>query len=59
MKYSCPSQTTWKAAITKLLGVLHVGLPIARKFPEEHQPMWPVLADTLDLFLFPKGYFFN
>ncbi|CAB3383543.1 Hypothetical predicted protein [Cloeon dipterum] len=54
MKYSCPSQTTWKAAITKLLGVLHVGLPIARRRPEHHKTMWPVLAETLDLFLFPK-----
>lgn len=54
MKYACPSQTTWKLAITSLLATLHTGLPLARKYPGHFQSMWPVLADTLDDFLFPK-----
>ena len=30
MKYSCPSQTTWKLAVNALLAVLQIGLPVAR-----------------------------
>ncbi|XP_063995099.1 protein MON2 homolog [Diachasmimorpha longicaudata] len=55
MKYACPSPTTWKLAVTSLLTVLHVGLPLARKHQDKFQTMWPVLADTLDEFLFPKS----
>ncbi|XP_015608910.1 protein MON2 homolog isoform X3 [Cephus cinctus] len=55
MKYSCPSPTTWKLAVTSLLAVLHTGLPLARKYPEQFKSMWPELADTLDDFLFPKS----
>lgn len=54
MKYACPSHTTWKLAITSLLAVLHTGLPLARTYQESFQTTWPVLADTLDDFLFPK-----
>lgn len=56
MKYKCPSQTTWKLAITNLLTILHIGIPLARKHSEPFQNMWPKLADTLDDFLFPKRY---
>lgn len=55
MKYKCPSQTTWKLAITNLLTILHIGIPLARKNSEPFQNMWPKLADTLDDFLFPKS----
>lgn len=58
MKYACPSSTTWKLAVTSLLAVLHTGLPLARKYPEHFQSMWPELASTLDDFLFPKRYNF-
>lgn len=54
MKYSCPSQTTWKLAVTSLLAILHVGLPLAREYPDSFENMWPELADTLDHFLFPS-----
>lgn len=57
MKYACPSPTTWKLAVTSLLAVLHTGLPLARKYPEQFQNMWPELANTLDDFLFPKRWF--
>lgn len=56
MKYACPSATTWKLAVTSLLAVLHTGLPLARTYPEKFQNMWPVLADTMDDFLFPKRW---
>ncbi|XP_043280380.1 protein MON2 homolog isoform X2 [Venturia canescens] len=55
MKYACPSATTWKLAVTSLLAVLHIGLPLARSHPDKFQSMWPVLADTMDDFLFPKS----
>ncbi|KAK0079107.1 hypothetical protein PV326_008920 [Microctonus aethiopoides] len=55
MKYACPSSTTWKLAVTSLLAVLHIGLPLARLHPDKFQSMWPVLADTMDEFLFPKS----
>ncbi|XP_014213732.1 protein MON2 homolog isoform X2 [Copidosoma floridanum] len=55
MKYSCPLQTTWKLAVTSLLAILHVGLPLARNYPDHFQNMWPKLADTLDHFLFPSS----
>ena len=54
MKYACPSHTTWKLAVTSLLAILHIGLPLARKYPEHFQNMWQELADTLDHFLFPS-----
>lgn len=58
MKYACPSPTTWKLAVTSLLAVLHIGLPLARNHPDKFQTMWPVLADTMDDFLFPKRFEF-
>lgn len=32
MKYTCPSQSTWKLAHQTLLNCLSIGLPIARQF---------------------------
>ncbi|XP_063218937.1 protein MON2 homolog [Bacillus rossius redtenbacheri] len=55
LKYSCPSASTWKLAITNLLTVLHIGLPLARKHSQHFQDMWPRLADVLDAFLFPSS----
>ncbi|XP_066601178.1 protein MON2 homolog isoform X2 [Prorops nasuta] len=55
IKYACPSPTTWKLAVTSLLAVLHTGLPLARKYPDQFEGMWMELANTLDDFLFPKS----
>lgn len=54
MKYACPSHTTWKLAVTNLLDILHIGLPLARNNPDKFESMWQELADTLDHFLFPS-----
>lgn len=56
IKYNCPSQSTWKLAVTTLLAILHTGLPLARKYPNNFESMWKELADTLDEFLFPSRY---
>ncbi|XP_014237162.1 protein MON2 homolog isoform X1 [Trichogramma pretiosum] len=55
MKYACPSHTTWKLAVTSLLAILHIGLPLARNHPDSFQSMWQELADTLEHFLFPSN----
>lgn len=55
MKYKCMAASTWKLAITSLLSALQVGLPVARKNPEQFAEMWPCLSDTLDKFLFPSS----
>ncbi|CAB0031561.1 unnamed protein product [Trichogramma brassicae] len=55
MKYACPSHTTWKLAVTSLLAILHIGLPLARNHPDSFQSMWQELADTLEHFLFPTN----
>uniref|UniRef100_A0A8C0L8B9 Protein MON2 homolog n=1 Tax=Canis lupus dingo TaxID=286419 RepID=A0A8C0L8B9_CANLU len=31
LKYSCPSESTWKLAVSSLLKVLSIGLPVARQ----------------------------
>lgn len=53
MKYKCMASSTWKLAITSLLSVLKIGLPVARQHPESFTDVWPALSDTLDKFLFP------
>lgn len=53
LKYKCISATTWKLAVESLLSILHVGLPVARQYPESCADVWPALYDTLDKFLFP------
>lgn len=52
MKYSCPSQMTWKLAVNSLLKVLNVGLSVARQHPSHFQGMWIDLASALEDFLF-------
>ncbi|XP_046890871.1 protein MON2 homolog isoform X2 [Hypomesus transpacificus] len=57
LKYACPSESTWKLAVSSLLKVLFVGLPVAR----QHAPsgkfdtMWPELANAFEDFLFTKS----
>ncbi|XP_054718862.1 protein MON2 homolog [Uloborus diversus] len=55
MKYACPSQTTWKLAVSALLKVLYAGLPVARQCPSQFQGMWIDLAYALEDFLFPAS----
>ncbi|RWS16385.1 hypothetical protein B4U79_07473 [Dinothrombium tinctorium] len=54
MKYSCPSQTTWKLAVNVLLNVLQIGLPIARQHASDFIGIWADLANCLEAFLFPN-----
>lgn len=55
-KYNSSSPHTWKLAANCLIRVLKVGLPLARKHPKYFEAMWPVLADTLDKFLFSTRF---
>lgn len=55
MKYKCMASSTWKLAIESLLSVLHVGLLVARQSPEPFMSVWPMLSETLDIFLFPSS----
>ncbi|XP_017107261.2 protein MON2 homolog [Drosophila bipectinata] len=55
MKYKCLSSSTWKLAISSLIGVLHTGLKVARAKPQYFTSLWDDLADTLDKFLFPAS----
>lgn len=55
MKYKCLSSSTWKLAISSLIGVLHTGLKVARAKPQHFTSLWDDLADTLDKFLFPAS----
>ncbi|KAG8199888.1 hypothetical protein JTE90_015878 [Oedothorax gibbosus] len=55
MKYSCPSQMTWKLAVNAVLKVLHAGLPVARQYSTQFQGMWIDLAYALEDFLFPAS----
>uniref|UniRef100_A0AAF5RVX0 Protein MON2 homolog n=2 Tax=Wuchereria bancrofti TaxID=6293 RepID=A0AAF5RVX0_WUCBA len=52
LKYQCPSQSTWKAAASAFGTVLRLGLPIARQYSRYFNTIWPVIAETLDRFLF-------
>lgn len=56
LKYSCPSESTWKLAVASLLKVLSIGLPVARQHASsgKFDSMWPELASTLEDFLFTK-----
>ncbi|GJQ68018.1 hypothetical protein Trydic_g10661 [Trypoxylus dichotomus] len=54
MKYNCISSGTWKLATNSLITVLKVGLPVARNNGNQFDSMWKQLADTLNVFLFPK-----
>lgn len=54
MKYNCASSSTWKLATNSLITVLKVGLPVARNNANQFDSMWKQLAETLNVFLFPK-----
>ncbi|KAG9335215.1 hypothetical protein JZ751_005570 [Albula glossodonta] len=57
LKYACPSESTWKLAVSSLLKVLSVGLPVARQHASsgKFDAMWPELANAFEDFLFPKS----
>ncbi|XP_028666343.1 protein MON2 homolog isoform X1 [Erpetoichthys calabaricus] len=57
MKYSCPSESTWKLAVASLLKVLSIGLPVARQHASsgKFDTMWPELANAFEDFLFTKS----
>ncbi|XP_073756822.1 protein MON2 homolog isoform X8 [Callorhinus ursinus] len=57
LKYSCPSESTWKLAVSSLLKVLSIGLPVARQHASsgKFDSMWPELANTFEDFLFTKS----
>uniref|UniRef100_A0A669EUK3 Protein MON2 homolog n=1 Tax=Oreochromis niloticus TaxID=8128 RepID=A0A669EUK3_ORENI len=47
LKYACPSESTWKLAVSSLLKVLSIGLPVARQHASsgKFDTMWPELAN--------------
>uniref|UniRef100_UPI00358F2E5D protein MON2 homolog isoform X2 n=1 Tax=Myxine glutinosa TaxID=7769 RepID=UPI00358F2E5D len=55
LRYGCPSESTWHLAVSSLLSVLCVGLPVARQHTASARfdSMWPELAGTFRDFLFP------
>uniref|UniRef100_A0A8C6YCM3 Protein MON2 homolog n=1 Tax=Naja naja TaxID=35670 RepID=A0A8C6YCM3_NAJNA len=57
LKYACPSESTWKLAVSSLLKVLSIGLPVARQHASsgKFDSMWPELANTFENFLFTKS----
>ncbi|XP_076369562.1 mon2 homolog, regulator of endosome-to-Golgi trafficking isoform X2 [Tachypleus tridentatus] len=55
MKYSCPSQSTWKLAVDAFLKVLHVGLPLAQNHPSQFKGMWCDLGAAIEDFLFSNS----
>ncbi|XP_062245338.1 protein MON2 homolog isoform X1 [Platichthys flesus] len=57
LKYSCPSESTWKLAVSSLLKVLSIGLPVARQHASsgKFNTMWPELANAFEDFLFTKS----
>ncbi|KAJ3596929.1 hypothetical protein NHX12_003329 [Muraenolepis orangiensis] len=57
LKYACPSESTWKLAVSSLLKVLSIGLPVARQHSSSGRfdTMWPELAGAFKDFLFTKS----
>ncbi|XP_041965197.1 protein MON2 homolog isoform X2 [Alosa sapidissima] len=57
LKYSCPAESTWKLAVSSLLKVLSIGLPVARQHASsgKFDTMWPELACAFEDFLFTKS----
>ncbi|XP_015249416.1 PREDICTED: protein MON2 homolog isoform X3 [Cyprinodon variegatus] len=57
LKYACPSESTWKLAVSSLLKVLSIGLPVARQHASsgKFDSMWPELANAFEDFLFTKS----
>ena len=56
LKYSCPSESTWQLAVSSLLKMLSIGLPVARQHSSsgKFDAMWPELAHAFEDFLFTK-----
>ncbi|KTF92237.1 hypothetical protein cypCar_00024958 [Cyprinus carpio] len=56
LKYACPAESTWKLAVSSLLKVLSIGLPVARQQASsgKFDTMWPELANAFEDFLFTK-----
>ncbi|KAK1169177.1 hypothetical protein AOXY_G10128 [Acipenser oxyrinchus oxyrinchus] len=57
LKYACPSESTWKLAVSSLLKVLSIGLQVARQHASsgKFDTMWPELANAFEDFLFTKS----
>ncbi|XP_066523299.1 protein MON2 homolog isoform X2 [Hoplias malabaricus] len=57
LKYACPAESTWKLAVSSLLKVLSIGLPVARQQASsgKFDTMWPELASAFEDFLFTKS----
>ncbi|CAB1331533.1 unnamed protein product [Coregonus sp. 'balchen'] len=57
LRYACPSESTWKLAVSSLLKVLSTGLPVARQHASSGRfdTMWPELANAFEDFLFTKS----
>ncbi|XP_066580371.1 protein MON2 homolog isoform X1 [Amia ocellicauda] len=57
LKYACPSESTWKLAVSSMLKVLSIGLPVARQHASsgKFETMWPELAHAFEDFLFTKS----
>ncbi|XP_077567173.1 protein MON2 homolog isoform X1 [Stigmatopora nigra] len=57
LKYACPSESTWKLAVSSLLKVLSIGLPVARQHSSsgKFESMWPELASAFEDFLFTRS----
>lgn len=57
LKYACPAESTWKLAVSSLLKVLSIGLPVARQQASSGRfdRMWPELANAFEDFLFTKS----
>ncbi|XP_076127659.1 protein MON2 homolog isoform X2 [Alosa pseudoharengus] len=57
LKYACPAESTWKLAVSSLLKVLSIGLPVARQHASsgKFDTMWPELAGAFEDFLFTKS----
>uniref|UniRef100_A0A4W4GTB0 Protein MON2 homolog n=1 Tax=Electrophorus electricus TaxID=8005 RepID=A0A4W4GTB0_ELEEL len=57
LKYACPAESTWKLAVSSLLKVLSIGLPVARQQASsgKFDTMWPKLAHAFEDFLFTKS----
>ncbi|KTG44408.1 hypothetical protein cypCar_00038331, partial [Cyprinus carpio] len=57
LKYACPAESTWKLAVSSLLKVLSIGLPVARQQASsgKFDTMWPELANAFEDFLFTKS----
>uniref|UniRef100_A0A673JQQ4 Protein MON2 homolog n=1 Tax=Sinocyclocheilus rhinocerous TaxID=307959 RepID=A0A673JQQ4_9TELE len=57
LKYACPAESTWNLAVSSLLKVLSIGLPVARQQASsgKFDTMWPELANAFEDFLFTKS----